>query len=88
VILLQLLIGHSGEKRCKKMKNAKGCFFNIETVGRVGRFFRAISPIRFHKKISQNQFPKNQKFHKTNFTKKSHQFHQLGIRFERVFVRK
>jgi len=26
VILLQVLIGHSGEKRCKKMKNAKGCF--------------------------------------------------------------
>jgi len=25
VILLQV-IGHSGEKRCKKMKSAKGCF--------------------------------------------------------------
>jgi len=26
VILLQVLIGHSGERGCKKMKNAKGCF--------------------------------------------------------------
>ena len=26
VIMLQVLIGHSGEKRCEKMKNAKGCF--------------------------------------------------------------
>jgi len=26
MILLQVLIGHSGEKRCKKMKNAKDCF--------------------------------------------------------------
>jgi len=25
-MLLQVLIGYSGEKRCKKMKNAKGCF--------------------------------------------------------------
>ena len=26
VMLLQVLIGYSEEKRCKKMKNAKGCF--------------------------------------------------------------
>jgi len=26
VMLLQVLIGCSGEKRCKKKKNAKGCF--------------------------------------------------------------
>ena len=26
MILLQVLIGHSEEKRCKKMKNATGCF--------------------------------------------------------------
>ena len=25
-IMLQVFIGHSGEKRCEKMKNAKGCF--------------------------------------------------------------
>ena len=26
VIMLQVLIGHSGEKRCEKMKNVKGSF--------------------------------------------------------------
>jgi len=24
--MLQVLIGHSGEKRCENMKNVKGCF--------------------------------------------------------------
>jgi len=29
MILLQVLIDHSGEKRCKKMKNAKDCFGDV-----------------------------------------------------------
>ena len=30
VIMLEVLIGHSGEKRCEKMENAKGCFGSDE----------------------------------------------------------
>ena len=36
VIMLQVLIGHTGDKRCEKIKYVKGCFGN-DVVGRIIR---------------------------------------------------